>query len=219
MKKIVFLIFFVFLFASDKNNFLKVLNETNDIAYENRINIDKIPANMDILKRDFIIHSGAKTLLDLLKYIPGIEISRTPSGKTQLIIRGNKSDFIDKIKLMINGIDVTNDLYNNEFYYYNLPASLIKRIEIVKTPDSILYGDNAFLGVINVVTLNELDDNMFNFYISNKNQQAVSFFNKINDNLFSDFHFSYSNPVLYSPKVYLVNMNTFTGKLLSLIHI
>lgn len=110
MKKIVFLIFFVFLFASDKNNFLKVLNETNDIAYENRINIDKIPANMDILKRDFIIHSGAKTLLDLLKYIPGIEISRTSSGKTQLIIRGNKSDFIDKIKLMINGIDVTNDL-------------------------------------------------------------------------------------------------------------
>lgn len=102
---------------------------------------------------------------------------------------------------------------NNEFYYYNLPTSLIKRIEFTKTLDSVLYGENAFLGVINVVTLNELDDNMFNFYINNKNQQAVSFFNKINDNFFSDFHFSYSNPVLCSPKVYLVNVNTFTGKL------
>ncbi|GAB6044873.1 hypothetical protein JCM11957_04710 [Caminibacter profundus] len=207
MKKIILLILsFLLLFASDEEEFLKTLNEVSEIATQNKLNIDKTPSNVDIIRRDFIIRSGARTLLDLLKYIPGVEIAMTSSGKRQLIIRGNKSVYRDKIKLMINGVEVTNNLYNNQFYYYNFPASLIKRIEFTKTPDSVLYGENAFLGVLNVITLNNIDDNMVNFYLSNKNQTTFALFDKINNNLLADFHYLYSNPEVYSPKSYLIDL-------------
>jgi outer membrane receptor protein involved in Fe transport len=209
-----YLIFLVLvsIYAKEEMDFLKTLNEVNEIAYKNRINIDKVPANMDIIDRDFIIKSGAKTLLDLFKYISGVEITYTPEGKPQLVVRGNRSEFVDKIKLMINGIEVNNELFNNEYYFYNLPAALIKRVEFVKTPNAVLYGDNAFLGVINVVTLNDIDDNVVNFYMSDKNQETFSIFKKVNDNLLVDFYYSYSNPTVYSPNIYLADLN-FSAKL------
>jgi len=207
MKKLFIFIFsFLVLFASDEEEFLKTLNEVSEIATQSKLNIDKTPSNVDVIRRDFIIKSGARTLLDLLKYIPGVDIAMTSSGKRQLIIRGNKSVYRDKIKLMINGIEVTNNLYNNQLYYYNFPASLIKRIEFTKTPDSVLYGENAFLGVLNVITLDNIDDNMVNFYISNKSQTTFALFDKINNNLLADFHYLYSNPEVYSPKSYLVDL-------------
>jgi len=133
MKKILLVILSIFFaFASENEDFLQVLNEVSEIATQTKINIDKAPSNVDVIRRDFIIKSGAKTLLDVLKYIPGVELSMSSSGKKELIIRGNKSTYRDKIKFMINGVEVTNNLYTNQFYYYNFPASLIKRVEFTK---------------------------------------------------------------------------------------
>jgi iron complex outermembrane receptor protein len=193
-------------YASQNDDFLKTLNEVSEIATQTKLNIDKTPSNVDVIRRDFILKSGAKTLLDILQYIPGVEISMSSSGKKELVIRGNKTTYRDKIKFMINGIDVTNNLYTNQFYYYNFPASLIKRIEFTKTPDSVLYGGTAFLGVINVITLDEYSDNFFNFYISNKNEYSGSYFNKF-DNFLFDLYYSYSKPDLISPSTYLINLS------------
>jgi iron complex outermembrane receptor protein len=205
--KMKFLVIFlaVLLFAGNED-FLKTLNEVSEIATESKLNIDKTPSNVDVIDRSFIVSSGAKTLLDVLKYLPSIEIAMTPSGKKQLIIRGNKSAFRDKIKLMINGVEVTNNLYNNQFFYYNFPASLIKRIEFTKTPDSILYGENAFLGVLNIITLDSLNDSQFSFYASSKKEYQATFFQNFN-NLLIDGYYSYSNPTLYSPTDYLINID------------
>ncbi|WP_457564416.1 TonB-dependent receptor plug domain-containing protein [Caminibacter sp.] len=209
--KYLIIILAVIVFA-DTQDFLKTLNEVSEIATNSKLNIDKTPSNVDVINRDFIVKSGAKTLLDVLKYLPSISISMTPSGKKQLVIRGNKSVFRDKIKLLINGVEVTNNLYNNQFYYYNFPASLIKRIEFTKTPDAVLYGGNAFLGVLNVITLNSLDDNELSFYGNTKNYFQISFFKKYN-NLLMDGYYSYSYPEIYSPPVYKVNIQTNSKEL------
>ena len=212
MKK-VYLIFFLFLFAfadENINNFLKTLNEVSEIATKTKLNIDKTPSNVSILNRDFIKKSGARTLLDLLQYIPGVEISISASGKKQLIIRGNKSTFRDKIKFLINGHEVTNNLYSNQFYYYNFPASLIKRIEFTKTPDAVLYGDKAFLGVINIITLNKLDNNYISFYQNNKHQNSFVLFQKFKHSLI-DFHYEYSNPNLDNINTTLIDIQKFSA--------
>jgi len=139
MKKLYLIIFITtYLFSSSQDDFLKTLNETSEIATNSRLNINKIPSNIEVIKRDFIIKSGARTLIDLLKYLPGIEISMNQLGKKEIIVRGNKTIYRDKIKFLINGHEVTNNLFSNQFYYYNFPAKLIKRIEITKTPDSVL---------------------------------------------------------------------------------
>jgi len=204
MKKFLLLVFFLLLNAAD-DDFLKTLNEVSDIATKTKVNIDKIPSNVEVIRRDFILKSGAKTLLDVLKYLPGIQISLSSSGKKELIIRGNKSTYRDKIKFLINGTDVTNNLYSNQFYYYNFPAALIKRIEFTKTPDSLLYGGTAFLGVINIITLDEYSGNFANIYMSNKDEYEGSLFFNM-DKYLIDMYYSYSKPDITAPKTYVVDI-------------
>ena len=202
-----------FLFAADNNeDFLKTLNEVSEIATKTKLNIDKTPSNVEVIRRDFILKSGAKTLLDILQYLPGVEISMSSSGKKELIIRGIKSLYRDKIKFMINGVEVTNNLYSNQFYYYNFPAVLIKRIEFTKTPDSVLYGGNAFVGVINVITVDNLDSDFLDLYASDKNEYLGAFFSKFNnDRLLVDGYYSFSYPKIKAPTSYLIDIENKTA--------
>ena len=185
--------------------FLQTLNEVSDIVMHDKLNIEKIPSTVTVIRRDVIEASGAKTLLDILALVPGIEISMNSSGKRQIIIRGLRDKYKDKLKLLINGFDVTNNLYSNQFYYYNFPASLIKRVEVTKTPDAILYGSNAFMGVIHVITLDEESPNQFSGTLTSKSRQMVSLFQNVKvaegdltfDTHYSHFHpFIQANPVL-----------------------
>ena len=215
MKKLYLIIFLInLLSASNEEDFLKTLNEVSEIATKTKLNIDKTPSNVEVINRDFIVKSGARTLLDILKYLPGVEISMSSSGKREIIIRGNKSTYRDKIKFLINGHEVTNNLYSNQFYYYNFPASLIKRIEFTKTPDAVLYGDKAYLGVINIITLDEFNDNQFSFYQSNKKQTTATIFDKLNENTLIDAHYLISNPTIKKTKTYLVDVNKTTDFLI-----
>jgi iron complex outermembrane receptor protein len=162
---------------------------------------------MYIIRRDFIVKSGARTLLDILQYIPGVEIAMSSSGKKEIILRGSKSVYRDKIKFLINGVEITNNLYDNQFYYYNFPASLIKRVEFKETPDSVTYGKNAFLGVINIVTLDSQNPNQFYFYANDKNGYTGSVFQKLDNNrLLIDLYYEYSYPDVYSLPTELVNL-------------
>ena len=211
LKKLYLILFLIsFIFASNEDDFLKTLNEVSEIATNTKLNIDKTPSTVEVINRDFIIKSGARTLLDLLQYLPGIEISMSASGKKEIIVRGNKSTYRDKIKFLINGEEVTNNLYSNQFYYYNFPASLIKRIEFTKTPDAVLYGDKAYLGVINIITLDNLDNNQFSFYQSSKKQTTFTIFDKLNNNLLIDAHYLISNPTIQKTDTYLVDTNSST---------
>jgi iron complex outermembrane receptor protein len=177
--------------------FLQTLNEVSEIALHNKLNIEKIPSTVTVIRRDLIEASGAKTLLDILELVPGIEITMSSSGKRQIVIRGMRSEYRDKLKLLINGVDVTNNLYSNQFYYYTFPAELIKRVEVTKTPDSILYGSNAFMGSIHIITLDEESKNSSSITTTSQNGKMASMFQtfKINEGYLSiDGHFSSFDP-------------------------
>ncbi len=194
-----------------EEDFLTTLNEVSEIATATKLNIDKTPSTVTVLKRDFIEKTGAKTFYDLLCYIPGIEVSMTPSGKRQIIIRGVKNSYRDKIKFLINGIEVTNNFYTNQFYYYNFPADLIKRIEFTKTPDSVRYGSNAFLGVINIVTLDQEDNNQATIYTTDKSNNQITLFQKLSFNetkISIDAYRSYSKPNILSPATLRIDLVT-----------
>ena len=205
MNKKLYLIFASSLLFAN-TDIVNTLNNLTIYATENQINLEKAPKNLDIINRDFILKSGARTLIEVLEYLPGIEIAQNSAGKKQIIVRGNKSRYRDKIKFLINGIDVTNDVYNNQFYFYNFPASLIKRIEFSKTPDAIEYGENAFLGVINIITLNKYNNNNINIDLSNKKLGLIAGFNKIKNLLF-DYHFYISDPNIQKTSSFLVDLN------------
>ncbi len=194
-----------------EDDFLQSLNEASEIATATKLNLDKTPATVTVLKEDFIRQTGYKRLIDILPFIPGIETSMTSSGKKQIIVRGMKSSYRDKIKVLINGVDVTNNLYSNQFYYYNFPLALVKRIEFTKSPDSILYGSNAFLGVLNVITRDDLSENQLTGYISTLNSYEATYFQNIRQDAYTillDAHYSASHPSLKAPTAMRIDLQS-----------
>lgn len=90
--------------------------------------------------------------LDLLKRVPGVSISRNGGlGSTSTLrLRGSESGMV---KVLIDGVEV-NDASgaNNEFDFNSLLTGDIEKIEVLKGPQSALYGNDAMAGVINVIT-------------------------------------------------------------------
>ncbi|ODA68921.1 Vitamin B12 transporter BtuB precursor [Methyloligella halotolerans] len=87
---------------------------------------------------------------DALRSLPGVEVSQAGSfaGLTQVRIRGAEANHT---LVVIDGVEV-NSTTNGEFDFASLLANDIERIEVIRGPQSGLYGSNAAGGVVNIVT-------------------------------------------------------------------
>ena len=96
-----------------------------------------------------IEQSQEKTVADVLRQVPGLHVSRTGGvgGETAIRIRGAESNHV---LVLIDGIEVANS--STAFNFANLTADQIERIEVLKGPQSALYGSAATAGVISIIT-------------------------------------------------------------------
>lgn len=92
------------------------------------------------------VHNAADALRDL----PGVAVSRTGgfNGLTQVRLRGGEGNHT---LVLIDGVEA-NDTFNGEFDFSHLSADDIDRIEVIRGPQSGLYGSGAVGGVVNIVT-------------------------------------------------------------------
>jgi outer membrane receptor for ferrienterochelin and colicins len=112
------------------------------------------PASTTVITSEDIKRYGYRTLGDALSSVPGFYVSYDRSHQF-LGARGvNLGDYNSRILLLVDGHRINNDLTDGAFIdtAFILDLDLIDRIEIVRGPGSVLYGDNAFFGVINVIT-------------------------------------------------------------------
>ena len=88
-----------------------------------------------------------------LPICPGFDVSRTfGSTYVNLYQRGYRSNNTDRTLFLVNGNE-ENDFWGNWVYWAKqFPLTHVKQVEIVYGPASTMYGANAFLGVVNVVT-------------------------------------------------------------------
>ena len=88
---------------------------------------------------------------DALRDVPGVAVNRSggPGTVTQVRIRGAEAN---QTLVVIDGVEVNNPAGGSEFDFANLLASDIERIEVLRGPQSALYGSDAIGGVINIVT-------------------------------------------------------------------
>jgi outer membrane cobalamin receptor len=117
-------------------------------------NVDKTIATTTVITQDDIAHIGARNLLDILRLVPGIGITQTQFGWREIEVRGVKTPISEKVQIMLNGHPMDHNLQNagSAWVYDDLPVDTIKRVEVVRGPGSALYGANAFLAVINIIT-------------------------------------------------------------------
>lgn len=120
------------------------------------------PLSTSVISYDEIIASGARTIEEALRLVPGLIVREKTNGNFDIHIRGNdnvppKHMFIyseNSISLiMIDGRPVYNYVHGGTFWE-TLPIDMsdIDRIEVVRGPSSALYGPNAVSGVVNIIT-------------------------------------------------------------------
>ncbi|MEM7731311.1 MAG: TonB-dependent receptor [Pseudomonadota bacterium] len=102
-----------------------------------------------VLTSDDIDRTAASYVTDVLRGLPGVAVSRTGGfgGFTQVRIRGNEGNHT---LVVIDGVEAATT--GNEFDFGGLLAADIERIEVLRGPQSSLYGSNAIGGVISITT-------------------------------------------------------------------
>ncbi|HXI13089.1 MAG TPA: TonB-dependent receptor [Thermoanaerobaculia bacterium] len=107
-------------------------------------------AAVSVISKDDMEERAARDVSDLLREVPGIQISRSGSaGKaTSLFSRGGNSNHT---LVLLNGIEINNPYFSG-FDWGRLSTAGVQRIEIVRGPFSALHGSDAVAGVVNLLT-------------------------------------------------------------------
>jgi outer membrane receptor for ferrienterochelin and colicins len=114
--------------------------------------ISQSPAIISAITGAEMAERGVSNLYEALSYLPGIELIETYYGYTDVTIRGILEDnYNNKAVLLVNGQPFYDQIVST-FYLEQIPLSAVERIEVIRGPGGVLYGTNAFAGVINVIT-------------------------------------------------------------------
>ncbi len=106
-----------------------------------------------VLSGEDIRLSGARSLPEALKLVPGLHVAQIDGQRWAIAARGFNGNISDKLEVLIDGRSVYSPLFSGTFWDAQdvfLPD--IDRIEVIRGPASITWGSNAVNGVINIVT-------------------------------------------------------------------
>jgi len=115
----------------------------------------KTPAAIYVLTREDIARSGATTIPDALRLVPGVEVAQISSDKWAIGIRGFEGYLSKAVLVLIDGRSVYTPLFAG--VYWEMQDTLlenIERIEVIRGPGGTIWGANAVNGVINIITRN-----------------------------------------------------------------
>lgn len=113
------------------------------------------PSAVTVVSGDELRQSGASSLTDALRQVPGIEVQRATSTDSNLSMRGynDSADADQGVLGLVDGRQVYNDFFGNVLWDA-LPVDLeeVRQVEVVRGPGSFLYGPNAMHGVVSILT-------------------------------------------------------------------
>ena len=116
--------------------------------------LDDAPAIGSVITAEDIRRQGARTLEEALELVPGFEILTDSLGRGRIAVRGVVAEGSSaNVLILFNGHRL-NDHFNGGATAVNLriPLYNVQKIEIIRGPGSALFGTNAFLAVINIIT-------------------------------------------------------------------
>lgn len=111
------------------------------------------PATVHVVTAEEIRASGAQTLWDALRSVPGVDVMNTRAFQGEVGIRGLNRALNNRTLVLVDGVTVLNG-FGDFVTWESIPISLeeIDRIEVVEGAASALYGANAVNGVIHIIT-------------------------------------------------------------------
>jgi len=136
--------------------------------------VSEVPATMDIITAEDIRRSGARDIPGVLRHVAGIDVLQWANDNADVAIRGYNQALSSRLLVLIDGRQVYADFYGYT-PWTELPVELngIRQIEIVKGPNSALFGFNAVGGVINIITYHPLHDDVDTLSVTGGTQDLV----------------------------------------------
>jgi iron complex outermembrane receptor protein len=122
--------------------------------------VTEAPSSVSIVTAEEIKKFGHRTLADVLQSVRGLQMSYD-RNYTYLGMRGfsRPGDYNSRVLVLVDGHRLNDNVYGGVLVgtEFILDVDLISHVEVIRGPGSSLYGNNAFFGVINVVTKNGRD--------------------------------------------------------------
>jgi iron complex outermembrane recepter protein len=106
-----------------------------------------------VVTQEDIRRSGAASIPEALRLVPGLEVARIDENKWAIGSRGFNGRFDNKLLVLIDGRSVYTPLFSG--VYWNVQDVMLEdvdRIEVIRGPGATLWGANAVDGVINIIT-------------------------------------------------------------------
>ncbi len=117
--------------------------------------LSETSAAVYVLTSEDIRRSGARSIPELLRHVPGMQVGRISTNGWAISARGFASEFSNKLLVMIDGRSIYTPLYSGVYWdIQDLPLEDIEQIEVIRGPGAAIWGANAVNGVINIITRN-----------------------------------------------------------------
>ncbi|MFB3922397.1 MAG: TonB-dependent receptor [Terriglobia bacterium] len=109
----------------------------------------QLGSSVSVVTRQEIERQDAQNVFEVLRDVPGVGATQAGrrGGATGVFLRGGNSNYN---LVMIDGIEVNQ--FGGDFDFASLPADGVDRVEVLRGPQSALYGSNAVTGAINIVS-------------------------------------------------------------------
>lgn len=114
------------------------------------------PTAVTVIDRDIIKASGARDLNDIFRLVPGFQTYPNTTETARVSYHGmGEGDYAPRVQVLVDGRSMYSPLFGGGVNWAVLPVALedIERIEVVRGSNAVSYGSNAFLGVINIITV------------------------------------------------------------------
>ncbi|OAI02190.1 TonB-dependent receptor [Methylomonas methanica] len=116
------------------------------------------PAAAFVITSEDIRRSGATSLPEVLRMVPGMNVAKVNSWNWAVSARGFNDLYANKLQVMIDGRSIYDPLISGVYWGQQNPSLPdIERIEVLRGPSSSLWGANAVNGTINIITRSARD--------------------------------------------------------------
>ncbi|MFQ5635618.1 MAG: TonB-dependent receptor plug domain-containing protein, partial [Gammaproteobacteria bacterium] len=116
------------------------------------------PAAVFVISQKDIQQSGARTLPDILRMVPGVQVAQVDANTWAVTARGSNGIFANKLLVLQDGRSLYGPMFSGvRWDAQDTDLSSIERIEVIRGPGAVMWGSNAVNGVINVITKSAAD--------------------------------------------------------------
>jgi len=159
---------------------------------------DEVASAIFVLTRDDIRRSGATSIPEALRLVPGIQVAQVSANSWAITSRGFNARFASKLLVLIDGRSVYTPLFSG--VYWDVQDTLledVERVEVIRGPGATVWGANAVNGVINIITRSAKDTHGAYAHVAGGNEEQANVGLRWGNGVGDHFHYrayaKYSN--------------------------